>query len=80
MFKIYSVYDSKAQLFGLPFFLPNDDVASREFVRLSGDVNSLVSQFPDDFKLFCLGVFSPEEGKIVYNSYVVGSAPVFSDE
>lgn len=80
MFKIYSVYDSKAQIFGLPFFLPNDDVASREFVRLSNDSNSLVAQFPADFKLFCLGVFSNDEGKIVYDPYVVGSAPAPTDD
>lgn len=60
--KIFSVYDSKAQAFLPPFFLPNEEMAKRTFADC---VNSPSHQFginPADYTLFALGEFDDNAG------------------
>lgn len=61
---IYSIYDSKAQAY-LPIWLaPNDLVAQRMFGDLVEDGQSNPSKHPEDFTLFRLGSFDPDQGVI----------------
>jgi len=58
--KIFTIHDSKAGAYLPPFILPREEMARRTF----GDcINSPDHQFgnhPDDYTLFCLGVFDDE--------------------
>ena len=61
---IYSVYDSKAEAFLPPFFLPREEMAIRTF---SDAVNSNDHQFgrhPEDYNLFRLGTFDDSSGEL----------------
>lgn len=60
---MYSLFDTKAQTFGIPFFLLNDAVAQRSFYQLYSDPQSTVHQFPSDFQLYRLGTFNDSDGK-----------------
>lgn len=63
--KIYSVRDSKAQLFGAPWYKNTHGEAERDFSRLVNDKNSTVSQFPEDFDLYYLGEYDDNTGKFM---------------
>lgn len=60
--KMYSVYDKKGCLFSPPFSAPHNAAAVRMFVDLSGDSQSTINKFPDDFALYYLGDFNEEIG------------------
>ena len=60
-----SIFDSKAQTFTPPYFVPAVGVAIREFGSLVNDGKSLQSQYPGDFELFHLGDFDPSTGCFV---------------
>lgn len=65
IFKVYSVLDSKAGAFAPPFFLVNDELALRSIAGARLDPNSMMSRFPGDFKVFCIGEFDDELGTLV---------------
>lgn len=63
---IFSIYDSKAQVYGTPWFQPSDIVAIRTFkmeVNRPDHANT-VYQNPEDFTLYALGEFNPQTGQI----------------
>lgn len=56
---IVSVYDSKVEAFGRPFFVPTEGAAIRSFldeVNRHADDNPM-SKHPEDYQLFCIGYF-----------------------
>lgn len=55
--KMYSLFDSKAAVYGTPFFMPNDATALRAFTELVNDRQSTVYKYPEDFTLFTFGEF-----------------------
>ena len=61
---IYSVYDSKIDAYGTPFFSPNHSVALRSFLQAKLDPNTSIHHFPDDFRLYCLGEFDDASGLV----------------
>lgn len=64
--KVYSIRDSKAELFNQPFHKNTHGEAEREFDRLVKDTNSFVHKYPDDFDLYYIGEFDDQKG--VYKS------------
>lgn len=60
--KAFSVYDSKAHSFGVPFFMPSVGAAVRAFSDLAQDVNSMVNRHPGDFVLYEIGGFEDSKG------------------
>ena len=64
MLNIYSIYDSKAKTYNLPFFCKQDGQALRSFIDLVNDPRSEVSKHPEDYSLFCLASFDDEDGVI----------------
>lgn len=72
MSKVYSVFDDKAEVFNVPFFATNDNVAIRSFADACNDSRQLMSRYPHDFHLYCLGEFDEDKGVIVN-----GDKPVF---
>lgn len=59
----YSVFDSVAGNFGVPFFAASDAVAKRSFYLLAKDPGSTVSLSPSDFTLYKIGSFLDISGE-----------------
>ena len=63
----YSIKDTKAGAFGIPFFAQNDDLAKRQFmlaVREGGA--AMMHAFPADFELWKNGVGTVNGGQPEY--------------
>lgn len=63
---VYSVFDDKTEAFGQPFFMTTSGAARRLFGDqiLDDSHPSLLHDHPDDFSLYCVGVFHDGTGKI----------------
>lgn len=64
LLKIYSIRDSKAEVFNQPFFQKTHGEAERNFMSLVQDEKSTVWKYPDDFDLYYLGDFDDQTGKL----------------
>jgi len=64
---IYSVYDEKAENFGTPFFMKNQQMAERAYGDLVNDPNSTINRHPGDYKLYDVGSFDDVTGIIEPN-------------
>lgn len=60
---IYSIFDKKAVSFGPLFISENNDTAKRSVVSSLYD-ESLLSRFPSDYSLYCLGKFDSDTGDV----------------
>jgi len=69
--KMFSVYDTKAEAWLPPFFLPTLGMAQRMFADCVNDIRHAFSRHPADYTLFLLGSF--DDGSAVYTAEV---APV----
>lgn len=63
--KVYSVFDSKAAVYGTPFFMPNDKMAVRAFSDLVNTSDTMVNKHVEDFSLFCVGEFDDMSAMII---------------
>lgn len=64
-YKIYSVFDSASDTYGIPYFTQNHIQSKRLFARLVNDPNSMVSFSPRDFALYFIGEFDDESAKLI---------------
>lgn len=64
MLKIFSVYDSKANGFMLPFYATTPAVAKRNISRAVLDEETDFSKFPEDYTLFEVGQWDGDSGQI----------------
>lgn len=62
--KVFSVFDSKLQVFNTPFFSRSVADATRSFSDLVRDSRTTVGQHPEDFFLYDIGLYSDETGEI----------------
>lgn len=62
--KIFSVFDSKAEVFSPPFFAQTKGLALRSFTDLVNDPKTTVHQYPADFTMFELGEFDDVKGVV----------------
>lgn len=79
--KVYSVYDEKALVYGLPTCFSTDGLALRAFADLVQNPNSNVHKYPGDFKLYRIGEFNDASGELISNTPVylaVGSQYAFN--
>ena len=60
--KCFSVFDVKANMFGVPFFAVSVGVASRMFADLVVDSRSTIYRYPADFALYEIGDFNETSG------------------
>lgn len=63
--KMYSIRDSKAEVFNLPFYKKTPGEAQRDFETLVNDGKSTVNQYPSDFDLYEIGHYDDNTGKVV---------------
>lgn len=57
IFKAFSIYDTKALVYGPPFFMANTGSAVRAFGDLASDPQSAISKHPSDYMLFEIGIY-----------------------
>jgi len=62
--KVYSVRDSKGEVYFTPFFNKTHGEAIRNFKALSNDQASMISKYPEDFDLYHLGTYNNVTGQI----------------
>ncbi len=67
MLMIFAVYDEKACSYGAPMFFPSRGVALRSFSDVVANRESPLAKHPGDYKLYDLGTFDPNSGKVVAN-------------
>ena len=60
----FSVFDSKAEVFGTPIFFPTKGLATRAFEDQCNKPDSPISQHPGDYTLFCIGDFDQDTGSL----------------
>lgn len=64
LLRAFSIYDIKALQYHPPFFKPTDGAAMRDFVDLCNDKNTTLGRHPSDYKLFCIGTYSDQDGTL----------------
>lgn len=62
--KIFAVYDKKAKSEMSIFEMPNELVAMRDFSQACNNDKSMISKFPEDYALACLGTINTETMEI----------------
>ena len=62
LLQVVSVYDSAAQCYSQPSFVPTVGTAVRSFQDIMKDSNSQCAKHPEDFVLYHIGVFNDELG------------------
>lgn len=63
MLKCFAIYDSKANVYGRPFFLQSAGVAMRIFGDMANDQKDPVGHHPEDYTLFELASWDEDTGK-----------------
>lgn len=63
--RMYSIRDSKAEIFNMPFYKHTHGEAERDFQRLvNSDDQSNIKSFPEDYDLYYIGLYDDQTGKI----------------
>ena len=62
--KVFSVLDTKGDVFLPPFFMAATGQAIRAFPDLANDPNTVVSRHPGDYRLVQLGEFDDASGRL----------------
>lgn len=63
----FSIYDSKAQNYHIPYFLKNEAIAIREFADLVNDPKTSINKHPEDYTLFNLGTWDDQNAQFKQN-------------
>lgn len=61
---IYSVYDSKAEAYLLPFCLPTKGLAVRGFTDAANNPQHDFCKYPADYTMFEIGIYDDANGQI----------------
>jgi hypothetical protein len=61
----FAVYDAAAARYLTPFFAPTVEFALREFRRAVNKPDHQFNQYPQDYTLFHIGTFNPEDGELI---------------
>lgn len=62
--RIFSIRDSKAEMFYPPFYQKTHGEAERSLRELVRDEKSLISKYPEDYDLYFLGEWDDQSGKM----------------
>lgn len=61
---VFSVFDTKAAFFAVPFVMQREQMAIRAFSDLVNDPNTSVNKHPEDYALYVVGMFDDSTGVI----------------
>jgi len=62
--KMFSIRDTKAEIFNPPFFKHTHGEAERDFSTLVNDEKSMPSKYPEDYDLYYVGTYDDQTGKL----------------
>lgn len=62
LLKVFTIYDSKAETYLIPFYARANGEAIRTFINMAKDDTHPVGQNPEDYTLFRIGMFDQEKG------------------
>lgn len=60
--KVYTVFDSKTEHYGTPFFQQTTGEALRSWTDLANDSSTMICKHPEDFSLMEIGVYDDLTG------------------
>lgn len=66
--KIFSIYDTKAEVYSKPFYELTIGSALRNFSDAANDPSTQFHKHPGDFSLFLLGEYDDNTGEIIDKS------------
>lgn len=79
--KIFTVFDSKAGVYGQPSFMVSRGAAIRSFTDMVNDQNHPFHKHPEDYTLFEIGEYDDNEGEIESSAPVsLGVALAYSNK
>lgn len=55
--KIFAIYDGKAKMFAVPFFMQTLGMAVRAFQDITQDQNTTIARHPEDFTMYEIGEY-----------------------
>ena len=64
---VFSIFDSKSEIFNTPIFLPAIGQARRTFGDQVNDKESPFNKHPEDYTLFLIGEYETDSGKLKPN-------------
>lgn len=67
LLKMFSIRDSKAEIFNPPFFARSYGEGLRHFQTLTNDPKATVHLYPSDFDLYYIGEYDDLTGKLKSN-------------
>lgn len=62
---IYSVFDEKALVFGMPMVFIRDEEAIRSLTSLVNSKGTMLNMYPSDYKFYKIGSIDDVSGEIV---------------
>lgn len=65
--KVFSIHDSKAKAFQLPFYMPTIGAAIRAFEDLVNDRTSMAYKHPEDFMLYEIAQYDDSNAETISN-------------
>lgn len=68
---IFTVYDTKAECYLQPFFLPTRGLALRTFTETVNDKSHNFGKYPEDYTLFVLGSYEDQNSE-----FLLSKAPI----
>ena len=60
LYQIFTIYDSKAQNYHIPYQFKNEAIAIRQFGDMCNDPETTISKHPEDYTLFHLGAWDDQ--------------------
>lgn len=61
--EVYTIRDSKSEMFHPPFLQKAKGEAERTFTQLANDPETSIGRFPEDYDLYYLGQFDDNSGR-----------------
>lgn len=65
MFNVYTILDTKSGWAENLYLFRSDEEARRGFGEVASDPNTKIGKYPEDYILFKVGTWSPDEMKIM---------------
>ena len=62
--EIFTIRDSKAGSYGIPFYSPTPGTAERQLRELTNDPQSMVHKYPEDYDLYKIGSYNQLTGNL----------------
>lgn len=63
--KVFSIRDSKAEVYNMPFYQKTMGEAERSFRQAAMDEKTTLSKYPEDYDLYYLGEYDDNSGKLI---------------